>query len=349
MSPLVGVITMVAVTILSAALTTGMLYGMTDAAGGPAPVIIMTDSARASQVGDQTYADLLFYHEGGQQANVEDLEIIVRNGGSSTHHTISKTGDVADGLWTGGELLSVSLSGEEVCASGGEYLDVYLVHKQDEKRSSIIAKRTVPVEREEQLVPITSSDFDIVEGAVVPGADYDAEVVLLGTAISDGHGSDIPVYIEFQVGDDTIVPWPGDVNDGENPRTTEFIGRTAGEAISVKATGLLSALSTEETEQVLVLRDGDEVPDIEGFEDQSNAEEFVRDYIVDGKISLEENEAIFLFEIGTDNLNSNAADFQDAVVLVSMSRLEETTETENVVEASQIQDVRSHRTIICAA
>ncbi len=349
MSPLVGVITMVAVTILSAALTTGMMYGMTDAAGGPAPVIIMTDAARASQVGDQTYADLLFYHEGGQQANVEDLEILVRDGSHTTRHAIPKTGDVADGFWTGGEVLSVSLSGEEVCASGGEYLDVYVVHKQDEKRSSIIAKRTVPVDREDQIVPITKDDFNIVDGAVVPGADYDAEVTLLGTALTKHDGSNIPVNIEFTVGDDALVPWAGDVNDGENPRTTEFVGRSAGEAISVKASGVHTVRSTKETERVLVLRDGDEVPDIEGFNDQSNAEEYVKNYIVDGKISLEENEAIFLFELGTKDLDSELADFQDAVVLVSMSRLEETTETENVVENSQISDVRSHRTIICAA
>jgi len=38
------------------------------------------------------------------------------------------------------------------------------------------------------------------------------------------------------------------------------------------------------------------------------------------RIKLLENQAIFLFEIGTTNLNSSAADFQDLVLLVTLAR-----------------------------
>ena len=58
-----------------------------------------------------------------------------------------------------------------------------------------------------------------------------------------------------------------------------------------------------------VLRNGDAVPLIPGLNPQPPVEEFIKDYVKDGKIVLDENEAIFLFELGTTDLNSTAADY----------------------------------------
>lgn len=69
-----------------------------------------------------------------------------------------------------------------------------------------------------------------------------------------------------------------------------------------------------------VLRNGDSVPKIPGAMGQDSIEDYLQDYVEDGKIVLEENEAIFLFELGTTNLSSSVADFQDLVVLMTIGQ-----------------------------
>ena len=71
---------------------------------------------------------------------------------------------------------------------------------------------------------------------------------------------------------------------------------------------------------VLVLRDGDAVPAIEPFQNQSSIVSFLQGYIDDATdtVVLADNQAILLFELGTTDLSSSRADFQDLVVLVTL-------------------------------
>ncbi len=78
--------------------------------------------------------------------------------------------------------------------------------------------------------------------------------------------------------------------------------------------------SGEDSDFVKVLRDGDAVPNIAGYLSQGSVASFVTDYIENGHVVLEPNQAIYLFELGTTNLNSSAADFQDAVVLLTLAK-----------------------------
>ena len=104
---------------------------------------------------------------------------------------------------------------------------------------------------------------------------------------------------------------------------------TFGENSSIDVTGTswrtsgsvyLQRNSHEESPSVKVLRDGDPVPDISGFENQTDAVEFVRNYIdpATNTMTMDENQSIYLFELGTTRLTSSAADFQDLVVLVTL-------------------------------
>ena len=77
--------------------------------------------------------------------------------------------------------------------------------------------------------------------------------------------------------------------------------------------------STGDSKYLIVLRNGDEVPTIKGFSNQDSIADFVEAYVKDGKILLEDNEAIFLFELGVTDLNSDAADFQDLVILMEIN------------------------------
>ena len=76
------------------------------------------------------------------------------------------------------------------------------------------------------------------------------------------------------------------------------------------------------SKHVYVLREGDAVPDIDGFLDQGNVVSFLTDYIDNNKINIGKNDVIYLFELGTTNTKSAAADFQDLVVLVRFKPVE---------------------------
>lgn len=70
--------------------------------------------------------------------------------------------------------------------------------------------------------------------------------------------------------------------------------------------------------QLEVLVDGSPVPDIGGFAGQSSAADFVADYIDGTEMRLDENQSIYLFELGVNSPGSSAHDYQDLVVLVTM-------------------------------
>ena len=70
--------------------------------------------------------------------------------------------------------------------------------------------------------------------------------------------------------------------------------------------------STENTENVRVYRDGDAAPAFEGVSGQQSAAAYVDPYVENGRITLDDNQAVYLFDFNDDD-----HDYQDAVVLVS--------------------------------
>jgi len=63
------------------------------------------------------------------------------------------------------------------------------------------------------------------------------------------------------------------------------------------------------------------VPKISGYNGQEGVESFLTNYIDEnGLVTLDGNQAIVLFELGTTNLSSASADFQDLVTLISLRR-----------------------------
>ncbi|MEM1446365.1 MAG: hypothetical protein AAGF84_09935 [Planctomycetota bacterium] len=173
-------------------------------------------------------------------------------------------------------------------------------------------------------------EFDITNGKVVPSESFAAKVTVLGTAISAG-STHVPVTVQAQIGDTVLEPWgsygstAGDVNDSSGIRHYIYNEQLdAGEEIVVSGQSwlygcsYLAVDSNEETRQVKVLRNGDLAPSISGFNGQSDADDYIREYLEGGTVNIHENQVIYLFELGTTNLNSGAADFQDLVVLVTL-------------------------------
>ncbi len=191
-------------------------------------------------------------------------------------------------------------------------------------------------------------DFEIDDGKVVPTEPFAARVSVLGAAISYNSQYDMHVTTTCTAASQTFTPFgdpamavAGNVNDNNNPRPFVLPNiYPAGTPISVYGkswkkkksyysgtqeyhwTGYMSADSVTGTPQIIVLRNGDPVPEIDPFLNQSSITEFVIDYIdqTTNTMKLDENQAIYLFELGTTNLTSSVADFQDLVVLVTLAK-----------------------------
>ncbi len=200
-------------------------------------------------------------------------------------------------------------------------------------------------------------DFNIVNNEATPTEAYAMKVSVLGAAISSGGAYDMPVTGKLVIGGSTQQPFgtftqaiTADLNDGNNPRThvfpTTFAANTTVRVVARSwdmtdayyngtylSTGVVSTNDGDWEEsmtvdsatggqQVITLRDGDAVPNIPGFMDQSSLEQFLVDYIDPNTdtMVLGDNQVVYLFELGTTNMSDPAADFQDLVVLVTFAQ-----------------------------
>lgn len=180
--------------------------------------------------------------------------------------------------------------------------------------------------------------FNITNGAVVPQQTVNAGMTVVGTAIQSG-STLLPVTTLANVGDNVHAPFGpftdpsrGNVRLSALPRTVELrTNVAAGTPITVSGrswirnsggawTTHMTAASSPANQQVRVLRNGDTVPDIRPFANQTSVATFLAPYVDDAtnRVTIRDDQAIFLFELGTTNMTSPAADFQDLVVLVNL-------------------------------
>jgi len=190
-------------------------------------------------------------------------------------------------------------------------------------------------------------EFEIDEGVIILEENASAGYKILGAAISYGGQYDMPVttkvrFIEPDGNNDLIEPFGsyGSVTaanvNGTSPQ--DFYAPKIyepGTEITVIAKSWKKKRSrysgnkdshwkkymevdSNSSRNVKVLRDGDDVPQIAGFLNQGDIESFLGGYMSNGKVTIEKNQVIFLFELGTTNLSSSSADFQDCVVLVTL-------------------------------
>lgn len=84
----------------------------------------------------------------------------------------------------------------------------------------------------------------------------------------------------------------------------------------------MTKASTSVDDQLYVLADGDNVPNVGGYLGQYSVQDFVSDYVdtdVD-KLKMKSDEALYLFELGMTNTASSAFDLQDLVIVVTMTK-----------------------------
>jgi Tfp pilus assembly protein PilX len=209
------------------------------------------------------------------------------------------------------------------------------------------------------LRPIDTGNvnFDILSKAVVPNEDVEAHTNVLGAAITYGGMYNMPVTVRFTIAGANFEPYgpygspvSGNVNNGSTP-AFQFPGTfTAGSTINFKArtwmkknSSSLGLLDSDwqvynevdahtNPDHIIVLRDGDDLPHISAFDGQASIATFIHDYVNTdtGKVTLGPNQAIVLVEFGL-TLNTSAADFQDLVMLLDLSKPESITSGQTVV------------------
>lgn len=201
-------------------------------------------------------------------------------------------------------------------------------------------------------------EFKVDGGEVVPSEPYAASIEVIGCALPFGFfwsAYDAPITLNIRIGNDDIYPFgpnpnpgytqysstisKGNVNQGSFPKRVVLPNTyPAGTSISIKATSWkvanfwwtkyvanLSVNSLDANDGSTVIkayRDGDTPPDVDGYGNQKSAEEFIRDYIDfdKNKVTLDDNQAIYLVELATRDLSSPSADFQDLVLLISLAK-----------------------------
>ncbi len=227
---------------------------------------------------------------------------------------------------------------------------------------AVVAYEAVPMSTESSCSVVP---FDIDGNDVVPQIDYKAQFDVLGAAISAGGEYDMPVTAKLHIGNDESEPWgdwdlalDGNLNTGLTydwsvpdslPAGTPLtISSRSWSKVDTLVSGDLNSdwqIAMEQNSetgggQLQVLRDGDEVPSVSGYLDQSSVEEYIGEYIgADGKVSLAENQVIYLFELGTTDTGSSAFDMQDLVVVVTLSAAEGSCVTDPSVTGNISMDI----------
>jgi hypothetical protein len=183
--------------------------------------------------------------------------------------------------------------------------------------------------------------FEIESGAVNLLQNASTEFTVLGANWRDASHY---ITAEFKIDGKSYEPF-GDASDPVNANLN-YNGSSSYNAGVIQSGGALSvigrsftpppktrrgkksspqlcmeAASAPSNQQVILLTDGNPVPNIKGSSGQADVATFLTDYIdpVTGVIRLADNQVIFLFELGNTNVTSSGADFQDLVVLVTMT------------------------------
>ena len=187
--------------------------------------------------------------------------------------------------------------------------------------------------------------YDLVDGLVVPDETFLYRVDVLGSAITSGGEYDMPVTVRVEAGGDSGEPFgpfddavSGNVNNGTTPLGHVFMAAyEAGTPlrVSVQSWRLKSGedgdraeewspsmvLDNSSSELVHVLRNGDDLDDLPGYMNRASIEGMIARYVDSetGVVSMADDQVIYLMELGATPPHP-AADYDDAVVLVTLSR-----------------------------
>lgn len=175
------------------------------------------------------------------------------------------------------------------------------------------------------------TDFHISGDSVVTNQPAVAKVTFVGSAFVDGFG------ISGRVNIGSTAHTPFGAFEGGSARN--LIGQPSMEVVLPGTVSNSTPLTVDARcwhlgggesmrvnsnsggKQVQALRNGDSAPSVAGFGGQVSAKDMLTNYIdtATNKITLRDNQVIYLFEVGSTDTDSSAFDMQDLVVLVDLA------------------------------
>lgn len=172
-----------------------------------------------------------------------------------------------------------------------------------------------------------NTDYHVDKGVIHVHQPKWVYVDVLGSSITYGaNGPEVPVRVQLGKIEDhstTTMSWlfdGGDVDGGEaynleSTDTDDYFTKGFADYASYHA-----SYDSKNTTQVKTLTNGMQAPPLQGFGGQKPVMSFLQPYLnAQGKVVLEPQQVIQLYELGTTNMSSSAADFQDLVVLFTIS------------------------------
>lgn len=338
-SPVIGVALMVVILVLLSVVSASMLFGFESQLRDPVPVVANEESIHVDLQGNDTQHTLEFVHRGGEPLQADSLRVRVGGGTATESFALDSTsgGGLADGKWSSGERLDLDLNESVVCDGGGDAAEVSLVYERQESSHELSA----------QSVPIERGQFVIDGDSVRTTADFTANVKFLGTGWSSPT-YDAPVNVSVRVNGTEVKAWET-VRDSNATVGSYGISRQeAGTSVSITAWGKESwyggwrtTSESENSAYLVVLRDGDAVPNYDTDAGQQDVTAYASPFIENGTISLDDNQAIYLFDFNRQGTDHETAEYQDAVVLVSFF----TRETDTL----EVHESRGRDVIVCSA
>jgi flagellin-like protein len=338
-SPVVGVALMVVIVIALATLTASVLVNFESELADPAPVVANEETITVGLQGNDTKHTLEFIHRGGEQVPAEPLQ--VRVGNTGTTQTVDLTDNTSavfnDGEWSAGERLQLDLDESAVCGGNSETAEVSLVYAGQETFYRL-SDRTVPIER---------GQFVIEGDSVKATTEFTANVKFLGTGWSSP-SYDAPVDVSVRVNGTEVKAWDGIRDSNQTVGSYGISRQDAGTSIAVSARGKESQFGgwretseSQNSEYLEVLRDGDDVPNYDAGAGQQDVAAYADPFVENGTISLDDNQAIYLFDFNRMGTDHETAEYQDAVILVSF--FSQDTET------LEVHETQKQAVIICPA
>lgn len=173
---------------------------------------------------------------------------------------------------------------------------------------------------------IGSDLFSVPGGVLTFSQPVALKFKVIGSSISCGAGGrSIPVTTKLMINTDADATYEDEqLVDSSTPLNLN-LGTTDKVVVRGNATaswcggGINNTYDSNNTNQVFALRNGDPVPNFNAFGGQTTIKAHLQDYTdpVTNKISIANNEVIYLFELGSTDRTSTAFDSQDLVILAS--------------------------------
>jgi type II secretory pathway pseudopilin PulG len=170
------------------------------------------------------------------------------------------------------------------------------------------------------------TDANLDKNKIVVAVDANVNLKILGSQITcDAYGDSIPVTAYVRI-TDTNGTTQFTLDNNNSEKTVSVNGGSVINITAVAKGGSCEhsnfATTTTNSNKVVALLNGDDVPSIAPFADQASITSLVQPYVSGGKMTMASNEVIHLFELGTNSTSSDAFDLQDLVVSTSITAVE---------------------------